>query len=128
MHSKIAIWTLGLLAAVLLGFIAKWFFRHVRTRWKLNVSFQPQSAPAHSGSSLMVEKFERTAHSLSLKCECGTTWRFHETSGHADPDSQPMPAGDSFTCPNCGRAIDLSEARKLETSLKPGPQQPNRRS
>lgn len=120
MHSTIAVWTIGLLAAVLLGFIVTWFFGYVRTRWKLSVSFQPQSAPSHSGSSFMVEKFEQSARSLSIKCECGTTWRFHETSGHADPGSQPMPAGDSFTYPNCGRAIDLSEARKLETRLEPG--------
>jgi len=93
MHSTIAIWTIGLLAAVLLGFFLKSFFGHVRTRWKFNISFQPQSAPAHSGSSFVMEKFERTAHSLNLECECGATWRFHETSGHTDSDSQPIASG-----------------------------------
>ena len=114
MHPTIAIWTLGLLAAVSLGFVfLKWSLGHVRTRWKLNISFQQPGEPSRAGSSFAFEKFERTVHSLSLKCECGAHWRFHETSGHADSDSQPMPIGDSFTCPKCGRVIDLRAVRKL---------------
>jgi hypothetical protein len=76
--------------------------------------FQARGAASPSDVSFVRSKTIRT---MDLKCQCGATFRFRETSGRADPGSQPFPTGDSFTCPKCGKTIDLTEERRLESEL-----------
>ena len=76
--------------------------------------FQAPGAASRSDISFVKSKTIRT---MNLKCQCGATFQFRETSGHADPGSQPFPTGDSFTCPKCGKSIDLTEERRLESKL-----------
>jgi hypothetical protein len=97
----------------IMGFAAGWLFSRVRVKGAINVSVLPPGATSGLGSSLITSKTIRT-RALNLKCQCGETWQFRETSGHADAGSLPFPTGDSFTCPKCGKSIDLSQERKLE--------------
>ena len=44
-------------------------------------------------------------------------WRslnFREGTGLFAPDTQPIPSGDSFVCPKCGKSIDLKAERQFE--------------
>jgi hypothetical protein len=80
----------------------------VRLQGRLAIAFQQPGDASDLSRTSIVTKTE----TLNLKCRCGAAWRFHQTSGHAAQGTQPMPSGDVFTCPNCGRSIDLREVRK----------------
>ena len=116
MHSSATISPVQSVAVVFLifGFVMGWLFGRARVRGSLNVSILPPGATSGATSSFITSKTVRT---LTLKCLCGATWTFRETSGHADPGSLPFPSGDSFTCPKCGKTLDLTQERKLEAEL-----------
>ena len=111
MHSTITISALGLAGIFVLGFVIGWVCGKARIGGSFNISVE-RADPASGSNPTFV--FAKTVKTMSLKCQCGETWRFHETSGHPDQGSQPMPEGDSYTCPKCGRTIDLREIRKLQ--------------
>lgn len=115
MQPTITIPALVLLLIFLGGLAVGWFLGRVRLQTKFNISFQK---PGQASASSPVFAVAKTVQTLNLKCQCGATWRFHETSGHADQGSQPMPTGDSFTCPKCGRNIDLRELHKIQPEIK----------
>lgn len=115
MQSTVTIPTIGLVLVFLVGLAAGWFLGRVHLQTRFNISFQK---PGQASASSPVFAVAKTVQTLNLKCQCGATWRFHETSGHADQGSQPMPTGDSFTCPNCGRSIDLRQFHKLLPDAK----------
>ena len=50
---------------------------------------------------------------MTIKCGCGAVHHFHSGGTGAVPGATPLPEGDTFTCPQCGKAIDLTQARKL---------------
>jgi len=109
MQPTITIPVLGLVLVFVVGLVVGWLLGRVRLQGAVNVSLQGTGAGAGSSRTF---SFAKTVRILTLKCQCGATWRFHETSGHPDQGSQPMPSGDAFTCPNCGRSMDLHEVRK----------------
>jgi hypothetical protein len=106
---------IGLIFVFLFGALFGWFLGRRRLQGGLSISVHDPGVTSGANRTFAISK---TVRSLSLKCECGSTWRFHETSGHADQGSQPMPTGDSFTCPSCGRSIDLRELRKALADAK----------
>ena len=106
----ISIW--GLLAIFLLGAVVGYVFRYMASFTKMNISIQKLDGDTTARPTFTFAK--TTVKSLSLRCQCGTTWRFHETGGHPDQGSEPMPEGDSFVWKNCGRSIDLREIRKAQ--------------
>lgn len=115
MQPTITISVLGLGLVFSVGFVAGWLLGRVRLQGSFKISFQKPDATSGSSPLLPVSK---TVQTLNLKCQCGATWRFHETSGHPDQGSQPMPTGDTFTCPSCGRSIDLHELHKSVPEVK----------
>ncbi len=54
---------------------------------------------------------------IVLKCQCGAIWHFREGSGPFPPGTEPIPAGDSYICKQCGRSIDLKQERQLEADV-----------
>ena len=69
------------------------------------------SAPKPRSFSFIKKTTMRT---LTLKCKCGSVWKFAESSDAQPPGTQPIPTGDSFVCPQCGSSIDLKAERQLE--------------
>jgi len=106
----ISVW--GLVALFLLGCVVGYLFRYMLPLTRMGISIQKLD---QNSSARPTFAFAKTVKSLSLRCQCGTTWRFHETGGHPDQGSEPMPEGDSFVCKNCGRSIDLREIRKAQS-------------
>ena len=115
MQSTITIPALGLLPVFLGGLAVGWVLGRVRFQGRLSVSLQKPGVTSNSSPSF---EFKKSVVALNSKCQCGTTWKFHETSGHPDQGSQPMPTGDSFICPNCGRSIDLRQVHKMLPDAK----------
>ena len=112
-----------LLVAVLVAGIAiGWLFSKVRFGGSIRVSTTLPGASPRTGirTRWVVEKRKQTSRTMELKCTCGSVWKFHDPAGPADamatsePGSLPFPIGDSFSCPNCGRAIDLRPIHNLE--------------
>jgi len=115
MQQTITISVLGLALVFPVGFVAGWLLGRIHMKGTFNISLQKPGVTSGSRPAFAVAK---TVQTLNLKCQCGATWKFHETSGHPDEGSQPMPAGDAFTCPSCGRSIDLRELHKLMPQVK----------
>ena len=89
MQSTVTISAVGLAGIFLFGFLAGWMCAR-RIKGKFGISLQRQDA----GTGLVPKfVFEQTktirTRTMSLKCQCGETGRFHETSGHPDQGSQP---------------------------------------
>jgi hypothetical protein len=109
MQTTIHISAIGIGIIFFAGVVIGWLMSRVRLLGNVNISVQRGDPASGERSTFVVAK---TVRSMSLKCQCGSTWKFHETGGHADEGSQPMPSGDAFTCPNCGRSIDLKPVRE----------------
>lgn len=52
---------------------------------------------------------------MEIKCGCGSLLKFRDPM---ELGYQPYPSGDSITCPNCGKVMNLKELRKLETGAQ----------
>jgi hypothetical protein len=50
---------------------------------------------------------------LEVKCQCGAIYKFGEGAAAWSFDFKPFPKGDTFTCPTCGRNINIQDARNL---------------
>ncbi|HEY4741473.1 MAG TPA: hypothetical protein VIH76_12835 [Candidatus Acidoferrales bacterium] len=48
---------------------------------------------------------------LKVKCQCGEELEFRDPPDPSHPDYLPFPAGNSVTCPKCGRTFDLAGVR-----------------
>jgi hypothetical protein len=119
MTSTVTLSLFAVVAIFLAGVGVGWFISAVRVRGSINVDLSPSNAQSNTqpgfGSSMRLVKAVRTgtSRSLTLKCACGSTWKFTDGT-NALPSDQPIPQGDSFVCPKCGKSIDLKLEHQLE--------------
>ena len=61
------------------------------------------------------------AHFYQIKCKCGTTVKFRGAHDAGPSNLPPFPEGDTYTCPNCGTAMDLKPVKEMlrNRSLSP---------
>ena len=110
MNSLVTVSWRALVGIFAAGFVTGWLAAKTRLRGSLGVSFSPAET-SQMGASFVKTKTVRT---LELKCQCGAVFKFREAGGLLPSGFQPFPAGDSFTCPNCGKVTDLNQLRKIE--------------
>lgn len=113
MNSTITLSWLTVLAVFLIGIAVGWVMAKTRVSGSLNVNISPAAPSQAKPTSLSFIK-TTTTRTLALKCQCGAVWKFSESSGPQPPGTQPIPTGDSFVCPKCGKSMDLKAERQLE--------------
>ena len=99
--------TYVIISAFLIGMAVGWILARTRVSGSFSASLTP-----FTGAGPVSTKVLRTTN-LTLKCVCGNVQKFHYSSGGSSPESAPFPSGDSYTCPKCGKALDLTELRKV---------------
>lgn len=108
MQSPVPLTWWGVVGIIGAGFLVGWFVANSRSQDSAN----PQSwSPA--SPEIRTPTRPRSERILQVKCQCGAIWKFHDSSRGSAPGEQPLPTGDSYTCPQCGKTIDLAQARKL---------------
>jgi len=95
-----------------LGLLLGWTIG--RWRFRFSVSLEKPGDPA-SHTRWVVETNVRK---LELKCECGAVAKFRDPLGSPNEGFQLYPPGDSYTCSQCGRSIDLKQVRSLESDAR----------
>lgn len=86
------------------GIVVGWLIaKHLRVQVSANVGVSGDRKLA--GTARIIRK--TVTRNLTLKCQCGAVWKFADGDVSVPPGSEPLPSGDSFTCRNCGRSIDL---------------------
>lgn len=118
MDANVTLPWMVVLGIFVLGVAVGWLMATVRVRGSVNVSLSPrdvQQGFARSGVRLIKSVNTATGRRLTLKCQCGAVWNFAEGTGVLPADAQPIPTDDSFVCPRCGKSIDLTQERRLET-------------
>jgi hypothetical protein len=99
--------TYMIIGALLIGIAIGWLLAKMRVSGSFSASLTPST-----GAGPVSTKFVRSTN-LTLKCVCGDVQKFHYSSAGSAPESAPFPSGDSYTCPKCGKALDLTELRKV---------------
>jgi len=110
MGSTITLSGFTVLVIFLLGVGVGWVLGKFRVSGRANIDFTGVNPTPGSFKSVKTT----TVRSLTLKCKCGAVWNFREGTGLFAPDTQPIPSGDSFVCPKCGKSIDLKAERQFE--------------
>lgn len=113
MNSTVTLSWLTVLAVFLIGIAVGWVMAKTRVSGSLNVNISPADPSQAKPRTLSFVK-TTTTRTLALKCQCGAIWKFSESSGPQLPGTQPLPTGDSFVCPKCGKSMDLKAERQLE--------------
>lgn len=113
MNSTVALSWLTVLAVFLIGVAVGWVMAKTRVSGSLNVNISASDPSQGKPRTLSFVK-TTTTRTLALKCQCGAVWKFSESSGLQPPGTQPLPTGDSFVCPKCGKSMDLKAERQLE--------------
>lgn len=111
MNSPLTISPFALIGIFGAGLVIGGLIANIKIKARVHFS----NLPAHTGSSFVTTKTVRT---MELKCACGSHWKFRDSAGAPTPGYEPYPSGDSFSCPKCGKVIDLNEIRKLEADAK----------
>lgn len=114
MNSTVTLSWFTVFAIFVIGVAVGWVMAKTRVSGSLQVSV-PGVDPSQAGKSRTLSFVKTsTTRTLALKCQCGAFWKFTEGSGAQAPGTQPMPTGDSFVCPKCGKSMDLKAERQLE--------------
>ena len=108
MHSDQSSSYLLIAIAFFAGIAVGWLLSNV-VKGRLQFSLAPG---ASTGARWLVTTKTRE---MKLKCVCGSLMKFCDP---VKPGYQPFPTGDSVTCPNCGKTMDVTEIRKLEGSAQ----------
>lgn len=103
-------WT-AVAGVFIFGVVVGWLIaKHLRVGVSAKIGMSgDQESPHASG---FVHK--TVTRKFILKCQCGAVWNFVDGNGPVPPGSEPLPSGESFSCPKCGRSIDLKAAREAE--------------
>lgn len=122
MNSSVTISVFAVIAIFAFGVAVGWIIATVRVRGSVRIGFTPadiqQGTAIPRGARFIKSVNTATVRSLTLKCGCGALWKFAEGTGPLPPETQPIPRGDSFICPNCGKSIDLKQERQLEAQAE----------
>ena len=102
---------LGFIGAFIAGFLVGWLTATVRLRGKVQLTLSPVDTPSLGNKSLVIKK---VVGLMELKCNCGAAWKFYDASYPSAPGSLLYHWEDSYTCPNCGKATDIREIRKIQ--------------
>lgn len=114
MNSTVTLSWFTVFAIFVIGVAVGWVMAKTRVSGSLQVNV-PGVDPSQVGKSRTLSFVKTsTTRTLALKCQCGAFWKFTEGSGVQAPGTQPMPTGDSFVCPKCGKSMDLKAERQLE--------------
>ena len=114
MNSTVTLSWFTIFAIFVIGVAVGWVMAKTRVSGSLQVNV-PGVDPSQVGKSRTLSFVKTsTTRTLALKCQCGAFWKFTEGSGTQAPGTQPIPTGDSFVCPKCGKSIDLKAERQLE--------------
>lgn len=103
MSSDPANFYLPAVVAFLAGVAVGWLLATIRLKGTIDIHALPVGTGSVAG--------QRKTRTMEIKCGCGSLLKFRDP---VEPGYQPYPSGDSLTCPNCGRAMNLGEIRKLE--------------
>ncbi len=126
MDSTVTLPWIAVLGIFLAGGLVGWFASG-KVSARMSVGVRPE-LPGDPGKPSI--RFQRTrTRTMVLKCQCGAIWHFREGSGPLPTGTEPIPAGDSYICKQCGRSIDLKQERQLEADalrdLGSGPRSPS---
>ena len=111
MHSTYTV-PVALLFGIFVAGYALGFFTAL-TRLRGSGSFRSGGQLADVSQVLLDNaKGASAAHFYQIKCKCGTTVKFRGAHDSAPSDLPPFPDGDTYTCPNCGTAMDLRPVRE----------------
>jgi membrane protease subunit (stomatin/prohibitin family) len=114
MNSTVTLSWLTVFSIFVIGLAVGWVMAKTRVSGSLQVEVSGVD-PSQEGKPRTLSFVKTsTTRTLALKCQCGALWKFTESSGAQPLGTQPMPAGDSFICPKCGKSIDLKAERQLE--------------
>lgn len=93
--------------AFLAGVAVGWLLATIRLKGTIDIN----ALPVGTGPSVG----QRKTRTMEIKCGCGSLLKFRDP---VELGYQPYPSGDSITCPNCGKVMNLKELRKLETGAQ----------
>ena len=96
-----------LIVAFIMGFFVGCRTSNVRVTGSVGIS----DSPSMGGLSRLVAK--KVVRKLEVKCKCGAIHKFSAGTGALPRGYEPMPSGDTYICPNCGNANDLTQVRAL---------------
>lgn len=110
----------GLFLLVVIAFVAGmavgWLLATTRSKGRVSGSMDVSSVPPGTATGIRTSwsgealKATSKARTMELRCKCGSTWKFREP---LELGFEPFPAGDTFSCRNCGHVTDLERVRKL---------------
>ena len=100
-----------LLVVLVVVFLVGFYVGRKTSNVRVSTSVDLERSPAEGGPSRLVVK--KVVRKMEIKCKCGAIYKFSGGAGPLLPGYEPLPTGDSFTCPNCGNQNDLTAARDL---------------
>ena len=106
------------------GMFAGWLLGAVRRKAVVDMTSPANALPnvakpglmaalaPSTGKLFQVNTTFKTFRTLNLKCECGNLMKFSDHPG-LPLGTEAFPAGDSFTCPKCGKTQNLGDLKHL---------------
>jgi len=120
MHSTYTVPTALLFGIFIAGYALGWIT--ALTRQRGSVSYRSGADLADASQMLLDRaKAASSTHFYQIKCKCGTTVKFRGTHDTGPSDLPAFPDGDTYTCPNCGTAMDLKPVREILRSKSLSP-------
>jgi phage terminase large subunit GpA-like protein len=112
MHSTYTVPAALLFGIFIAGYALGWLSALARLRG--SVIFRSGADLADPSQMLLDRaKAASATHFYQIKCKCGTTVKFRGAHDTGPSDLLPFPEGDTYTCPNCGTAMDLKPVREI---------------
>jgi hypothetical protein len=116
MHATYTVPVVLLFGIFLSGYALGWIMASLRQR-SLGLKLSDPSGDAVRTLAARIGT-TATSNTIRLKCTCGSVWNLRGPNDTRQPDLPVLPDGDSYTCPKCGRAIDLRPMREMLQNLK----------
>jgi len=119
MHSTYTVPAALLFGIFIAGYALGWIT--ALTRLRSSVNFKSAVDLANPSQMALGSAAASLTHFYQIKCKCGTTVKFRGANDSGPSDLPPFPDGDTYTCPNCGTAMDLKPVREVlrNRSLSP---------
>jgi hypothetical protein len=117
MHATYTVPVVLLFGIFLGGYALGWIMASLRQRSTLGFKLG-EASPDSLGALATSIARTSTSRAIRLKCTCGSVWNFRGPNDSSGSDQPVLPDGDSYTCPKCGRAIDLRPMREMLKNMK----------